>query len=1051
MKTNLFFNKIAIIVIFLTGMLTTAYSQNVAITDDETYEANAAAMLDIKSTNKGMLIPRVALVSTTNPISVTKPDGLLIWNSLDGNYSVGYYYWSSTVGQWQPVGAAVGNGLTLSGSKIELGGALDKATTITTGANQMEYSVGTGLFKIDLTSTGDFDIQDNGSSAFFVRDNGNVGVGTNIPIADLHIVGSSTIGSLLVAPSIGSGGDAEIFLAEDNDKTMGMSWKYDGGNNEMYLFGKSGSTTYGPHMTINRNDGKVGIGTTAPGALLDVSGDLLLYRGVAINEFSSDGNLSGNSNSAVPTERAVRTYVNNNAGAGHTGSGTVNYIPRWTSSTGLGNSILYQNSNQIGIGTDAPTSKLVVYGNNGQTDDDAIFEVKNNAGQTVFAVYPKGVRINVDSSVIAGKAVGSRGGFAVGNLAAGKDNEEFFRVTRDSIRININEDGSKAVGSRGGFAVGNLAVGKSGGQSLMQLRKENYFIGHDAGIKTTGIYNSFFGYYSGKNNTTGYNNVFMGYYSGLNNEGGGNNVFIGNSAGRYNTDGQSNTFIGNYSGYKNEEGDYNVFIGKYTGYQNSTGSNNVFLGLLTGRYNKTGNDNIYIGNWAGYGNSSGSGAYSNTFLGVKSGQHISSGHNNCLIGYYAGCKITDGYSNVAIGDSAGYKMTTGNQNTMIGSGTGVETSTAGANTYVGYWAGIYMNGGSNTFVGTKTGGAGHSTTIGTGGSNTALGAYSLYKVTSGAYNAILGGSAGRDLSTGSKNTFLGTFAGGGYLKMSPFHYYSGNNGSNNVFIGYSAGRGSTFSALSNTLVIHNNYVTSIDDVLIYGSFSSKYVNINGTLYAKRDMSVGGGSAEYSSSAEYIKIAAQKDNWYVGVRNETTQSATDFYIGLNSYETGAKLMIENDGSVKIGSTAATTYRLRVTGNVYSTGSYYHSDLRMKKDINTISSALSKLDKIRGVYFDWNTEVIKNMRKSEVTDNQDDLGNEQVEQVEQVEQDIQTEFPETQQIGVIAQEVEEVVPEAVYTDSDGLKAVDYAKLVPLLIQAIKEQQQQIDELKAVIGGK
>ena len=51
-----------------------------------------------------------------------------------------------------------------------------------------------------------------------------------------------------------------------------------------------------------------------------------------------------------------------------------------------------------------------------------------------------------------------------------------------------------------------------------------------------------------------------------------------------------------------------------------------------------------------------------------------------------------------------------------------------------------------------------------------------------------------------------------------------------------------------------------------------------------------------------------------------------------------------------------------------------------------------------------------------------------------------------VGVIAQEVEAVLPEVVITRDSGYKAVKYEKIVPLLIEAIKDQQKQIDELKS-----
>ncbi|PIR82688.1 hypothetical protein COU20_01135 [Candidatus Kaiserbacteria bacterium CG10_big_fil_rev_8_21_14_0_10_59_10] len=53
-----------------------------------------------------------------------------------------------------------------------------------------------------------------------------------------------------------------------------------------------------------------------------------------------------------------------------------------------------------------------------------------------------------------------------------------------------------------------------------------------------------------------------------------------------------------------------------------------------------------------------------------------------------------------------------------------------------------------------------------------------------------------------------------------------------------------------------------------------------------------------------------------------------------------------------------------------------------------------------------------------------------------------------IGVVAQEVERVLPEAVRTDAYGMKSVDYARLIPLLIEAIKEQQKELEALRAEV---
>jgi uncharacterized protein (TIGR02145 family) len=100
--------------------------------------------------------------------------------------------------------------------------------------------------------------------------------------------------------------------------------------------------------------------------------------------------------------------------------------------------------------------KLVV---KGETDlmDEALFEVKNKKGQTVFAVYNEGVRIYVDD----GKAKGTtKGGFAIGGLGSEKSSgQEYLRVTRDSTRIYVNDQPFKGA-TKGGFAIGGFSAAK---------------------------------------------------------------------------------------------------------------------------------------------------------------------------------------------------------------------------------------------------------------------------------------------------------------------------------------------------------------------------------------------------------------------------------------------------------------------------------------------------------------------------------------------------------------------------------------------------------------
>ena len=124
-----------------------------------------------------------------------------------------------------------------------------------------------------------------------------------------------------------------------------------------------------------------------------------------------------------------------------------------------------------------------------------------------------------------------------------------------------------------------------------------------------------------------------------------------------------------------------------------------------------------------------------------------------------------------------------------------------------------------------------------------------------------------------------------------------------------------------------------------------------------------------------------------------------------------------GSLAVGNISpnATDGRIDASNDVVAFSS---SDKRWKTNIKLIESPLEKLQKLSGVEFDW-------IEDWEVHGNS---GND---------------------VGVIAQEVELVLPQAVQTRDSGMKAVRYEKLIPLLIETIKEQQKQIDELKNKIG--
>lgn len=354
-------------------------------------------------------------------------------------------------------------------------------------------------------------------------------------------------------------------------------------------------------------------------------------------------------------------------------------------------------------------SALPVLNVKGITTDpsEALFEVKNKGGQTIFAVYSEGVRIYVSD----GDKKGVKGGFAVGGFDGTKGNQEYLRVTSDSIRMYLNNNPAKGV--KGGFAVGGFDISKGTETgNYFNMTSENYLIGQEAGIHLKplngGLYNSFLGYKAGYLTTTGYKNYFIGYRAGYNNTTGFSNTFIGDSAGFKNTSGYWNTAIGDWAGYNNTTGIKNLFIGHRAGAANTTGICNVFLGPDAGGSNTTAWYNTFVGIGTGYKTTSG--GY-NSYYGINCGYAMTSGSNNAFYGSNSGYWFDGGSGNTFIGAEAGRGGKdndpvdpAGNYNTMIGSFTSTRLENAGYNTVIGAYAGDSIRTGTyNVFLGYKAG------------------------------------------------------------------------------------------------------------------------------------------------------------------------------------------------------------------------------------------------------------------------------------------------------------------------------------------------------------
>ena len=725
--------------------------------------------------------------------------------------------------------------------------------------------------------------------------------------------------------------------------------------------------------------------------------------------------------------------------------------------------------------------------------DEALFEVRNSEGKVVFAVYEQGVRIFVDGDP-ADEDKGNRSGFAIGGLTGLKDTgEEYFRVSRGYTQVMFDDEGKSnrsgfAIGgltglkadeegkdylsvsrertrvlfddagksNRSGFAIGGLTglKGKEGNDGYMSITPENYLIGLEAGSSlTTGLYNSFMGYQAGKGTTEGGQNTFIGYQTGYSNTSGVRNVFVGTESGYSNTTGVNNTFMGTEAGRSNTTGSSNIFLGNKSGYENEEGIQNVFLGNQAGYSNKASN-NVFLGTESGYSNTTGT---NNTFMGNQAGRSNTTGGSNIFLGYRAGYANSTSSNNVFIGNESGSSNTVGTNNSFIGNNTGKANTSGTSNVFIGNYSGqANTTGNSNVMIGDR---AGYGNI--TGYNNIILGQVAGYSGTNLQYNIMIGDSTGfyQTSQFGTKNVFIGYAAGknnqsynnifigsqAGYSNTSGQNIIAigekagyMNTGSQNIFIGTSAGENNT-TGFGNLIIgrYAGKYNTTASQQVILGygagtklTTGGENVIIGSNAGAVNTVGIGnvyiGASAGWSNTGSYNIILGYKVG-YAAFENVSNRliidrgyNATPLVWGefdtrrfaINAIDPTQTLDV--NGTARIRTVNSGAYSAPLNRMADGTLTTATSDVRLKTDIATLDNALNKVLQLRGVSFKWKDNP--------------DMGN---------------------RIGFIAQEMEPVLPELVFiNEADGYKGVNYAEVTAVLVEAVKEQQKMIEELKAEI---
>jgi hypothetical protein len=936
---------------------------------------DVSAALDIVSSTKGALLPRVADATTI----ATPATGLLVFQT---SGTPGFYYNAGTPAapQWQRLTTGAGSAGDNLGNHTATQDVNLQGNALTGTGADLGFVVGVGVRADGGLNLG----QNNTSNIYLGYQAGNVSTGFNNLFGGIQAGLNNTTGFNNVYLGYLSGrssttGINNVFGGNQSGSgnTTGSNNVFSGfrsgsfnttGSNNTALGYNSGpangsgaitnATALGANVALTTsntvvlgNNANVGIGTSSPGQKLEVAGQV----------HSSTGGFRFPDNSVQATAASAGNFIQNQTSTDQTGGFRIS-----------GNGLVGGN---LGVGTVSPVSRLS-FGSTVQANmpagrlalyEDATLNfyglglVQNPTGSYGLGVWggTSGAPYNGTTGVlphlyldrnsinvgigtlsatqkleVAGQVYSSTGGFRFPDntvqttAAAATTASNGLTKTTNDIALGGTLTQATTLAT-GGFnlavtGAGNVGIGTSSPSEKLDVRG------------TTITTNAFI-----VNALTGYGADIGGAVGlGVRPDGGlnigqnttGHNVFLGYQSGRSNLTGSGNQFGGYQSGYSNTTGSNNLFSGSESGYSNTTGSGNQFSGYQSGRSNTTGGYNLFSGAESGYSNTTGSG---NLFSGHQSGRSNTTGIGNQFFGY-----------------QSGYSNTTGN-----------------FNQFSGYQSGYYTTGDNNVFS---------------------------------------GNSSGYANTTGSNNTFVGTYSGD----------YN-TTGSNNTGLGY--GSGPVDGAIENATAVGANVSLVTSNTVVLGNGADVGIGTNNPaagLHIDRPESgnttdlgilLGGGSIGNPG----IELRGLRKNPYIDL-SETI--GVDYSARLLSYNGTLHLYATNPTVLTVVGHAVVTGNLNVMGGLRVNGVNYPSDRRFKTNVRPLSSALASVLALRGVRYDWNALGVQHGGTAGAP-----------------------------QVGLIAQELEQLYPELVSTDADGYKAVNYAQLAPVLIEALKEQQVQIEALK------
>ena len=753
------------------------------------------------------------------------------------------------------------------------------------------------------------------------------------------------------------------------------------------------------------SSGDVGIGNNDPGTLLHVSSSNNGAVRIGGNNAGSTGLTITYDNSSFTTTTILQNYRATNGNALldiDTGTFTVS-----TGTSGTERLRINAGGN-MGLGSNSPNFSS--FGSN--TGGIEISDVNTNNALLVQSGSNEFFFANSSTTNYIW-------GSDAANLIIGTNSTERFRID-SSGRILVNTTSASGsnklqVASSDALIYG-LTVGRGAGAVL-----SNTALGTNALDA----------------NTTGANNTAIGYDALTNNTTGGINVAIGNYALDANTSGSDNTAVGLHALGSNTTAAYNTAVGRRCMFANTTGANNTAIGANALEANTTGIRIVAVGYNA---LSSDVTPEESTAVGYQALANQTSGRNHAF-GYNAGLDLTTGSYNTLMGGECGENLTTGNYNTAFGLQALRGTTTGSQNVVVGSRALDTNTTGNNNIA------IGHDAlTANTNGTaNTAVGTNCMLSNTGGDGSTAVGYKA-MESNTTSGNVALGYHA----LRLNASHQYC-------VAVGYAALEKST--AVNNTALGHNagvNITTGNSNTAI-GAFAMDACQTpsDGTAVGhncltnlttgQANTAVGRRSAEALTTGNYntflgtlagLSQTTGDQNVSIGFQSGNNLTTGNYNTYLGSYSQASSSSVEKEIVLgyNISGKGTRTFYVSADSGVYHAGNTTTwsttSDRRIKKNIVDNNEGLSLINQIAVKNFEYKTaEEIESAGEVPVTDTVDKTGT---------------------QIGVIAQELQEVRSSWVKTRDNGTLAVTGSdEIIWHLVNAVKELSAKNAALEARIA--